>query len=182
MLKNYFKFAFRNLAGNKMHSSINIIGLSVGMAVALVIGLWTGKEYSYDKSNPNYDRIARVMQNEHLSGSVYTGSGMPQPLANELRTVYGHAFKHAIISYWLRDHVLSVGDKKLTEKGKFMEEAAPELLALKMIKGSRDGLSNPGSILLAASAAEAIFGEVDAMGKMIQIANRMTVTASGVYE
>jgi len=182
MLKNYFRFAFRNLIRNKMHSCINIIGLSVGMAVALLIGLWIRDEYSYDRTNPNYDRIAQVMQNGHLDGSIYTVRAMPIPLANELRTTYGAAFKHVAISYWLRDHILSVGDKKLTEKGRFIEEAGPEIMALKMLTGSRAGLREPGSILLAASVARSIFGNADPVGKVVKIDNRMSVTVAGVYE
>src|SRR5882757_5480678 len=182
MLKNYFKFAFRTLAGNKLYSGINIIGLSVGLTVALLIGLWIRDEYSYDRYNPNYHRIAQVMQNGHLDGNIYTTRAMPIPLGNELRATYGYAFKHIVLSYWLRDHVLSFQGKKLTEKGKFMEEAAPDMLALNMIKGSRDGLKETNSILLAASVAKAIFGENDPMGKMMIIDNGMGVKVSGVYE
>lgn len=181
MLKNYFKFAFRNLAGNKLYSGINILGLSVGMAVALLIGLWISDEYSYDRVNPNYERIAQVIQNEHLDGSIYTTRAVPIALGNELRTVYGHYFKQVVLSYWLRDHVLGFQDKKLTEKGKFMEEAAPEMLSLTMMKGSRDGLKDPGSILLASSVAKAMFGAADPMGKTILIDNKMNVKVTGVY-
>lgn len=170
------------MRANRMHSVINIIGLSVGMAVALLIGLWIRDEFSYDRTNPNYDRIAQVMQNAHLDGTINTGRAMPIPLANELRTTYGAAFKHVAICYWLRDHVLSVGEKKLTEKGKFMEEAGPAIVGLKMISGSRDGLSNPESILLAKSVVRAIFGEADPMGKVMKIDNHMNATVTGVYE
>jgi hypothetical protein len=182
MLKNYFKFAFRNLRSSKMHSVINITGLSVGMAVALLIGLWIRDEYSYDRYNPNYPRIAQVMQHAHLSGSVYTTTAVPMPLAKELRTRYGHAFKQVVLTWWLRDHLLAAGDKKLTEKGRFMEEQGPDLLSLKMLRGSRAGLQEPGSILLAASVAHAIFGDADPTGKPMQIDNRMSVQVSGVYE
>lgn len=182
MFKNYFKFAYRNLRANPMHSFINIAGLSVGMTVALLIGLWVRDEFSYDRTNPNYDRIAQVMQHQYVDGSIGTGKGMPIPLANELRTTYGAAFKHVAICYWLRDHVLSVGEKKLTEKGKFMEEAGPAIVGLKMIKGARDGLSNPESILLSESVAKAIFGEADPMGKVMKIDNHMNATVTGVYE
>ncbi len=78
---------------------------------------------------------------------------MPIPLANELRTTYGASFQHVAISYWLRDHILSFGDKRLTEKGRFAEEAGPEIMALKMLKGSRDGLRDLGSVILAESSA-----------------------------
>jgi putative ABC transport system permease protein len=49
MLMNYFKTAFRNLTKNKLHSFLNIAGLSAGMAVTLLIGLWINDELSFDK-------------------------------------------------------------------------------------------------------------------------------------
>jgi len=57
MLKNYLKTAWRNLLKSKLYSSINIIGLATGMAVAMLIGLWIYDELSFDKSHTNYDRI-----------------------------------------------------------------------------------------------------------------------------
>ncbi|MPR31846.1 hypothetical protein GBK04_00395 [Cytophagaceae bacterium SJW1-29] len=68
MLRNYLKIALRNLIKNKAYSAINIGGLAVGMAVALLIVLWVWDELSYNKSFQNYDRIAQVMQNQTYKG------------------------------------------------------------------------------------------------------------------
>jgi putative ABC transport system permease protein len=70
MIKNYLKTAWRNLIKNKVHSFINIVGLSVGMAVAILIGLWIWDELSFDKSFKNYDHIAQVKQNVPNNGEV----------------------------------------------------------------------------------------------------------------
>ena len=59
MITNYFRIAFRNMRKNKSHAFINIAGLSVGMAVAMLIGLWIWDELSFDKYHENYSRIAR---------------------------------------------------------------------------------------------------------------------------
>ena len=88
MLKNYFKTAWRNLIKNKANSFINIVGLSVGMAVAILIGLWIWSELSFDKSFDNYSRIAQVMQTETLNGEVNTGKGNVLPLAAELKLTF----------------------------------------------------------------------------------------------
>ncbi|HEX3078874.1 MAG TPA: ABC transporter permease, partial [Puia sp.] len=85
MLRNYFKIAWRNLIKNKAHSFINIVGLSVGMAVAMIIGLWIWDELSYDKDNPNYEKIAQLMQNNTLNGEIGTWSSMPYVMGAELR-------------------------------------------------------------------------------------------------
>ncbi|WP_295791486.1 ABC transporter permease [Mucilaginibacter sp.] len=72
MIKNYFKTAWRNLVKNKVHSFINIVGLSVGMAVAMLIGLWIWDELSFDKFTKNHDNIAQVIQNVTNNGEVQT--------------------------------------------------------------------------------------------------------------
>ncbi|HEY2726168.1 MAG TPA: ABC transporter permease, partial [Parafilimonas sp.] len=62
MFKNYFKTAWRSLKNDKLHSFINILGLSIGMSVAMLIGLWMYDELSFDKNFKNYDHIAQVVQ------------------------------------------------------------------------------------------------------------------------
>jgi ABC-type antimicrobial peptide transport system permease subunit len=175
-----------------MHAVLNIAGLSAGMAVTILIALWVVDECSYDKYNPAYDRIARVMQTGTLDGSHYTQSSMPIPLAEDLRTRYGSAFKYVVPAYWARDYVLSTGDgagdkdgaadKKVTLRGRFMDVQAPYLLALRMLEGSRDALKDPSSVLLSVSAVKNIFGAADPMGRIIKIDNRMSVKVAGVYE
>src|ERR1700722_10930598 len=132
MLKNYLIVAFRNLRRDKVHSFINITGLSIGMAVVALIGLWIYDECTYDRYNPHYDHIARLMQFETANGETTATRSLPYPLLNELRTTYGGAFRQVVPSWWTRDHVLDVGDKKLTQKGTFMEPGAPDLLALRL--------------------------------------------------
>src|SRR5450432_1594022 len=98
MFKNYFKTAWRNLVKNKMHSFINIAGLSAGMAVAMLIGLWICNELSFDKYHKNYDSIAQVMQHQTLNGEVKTQTDVPIPLGDILRTNYGSQFKKVVMS------------------------------------------------------------------------------------
>jgi putative ABC transport system permease protein len=116
MLKNYLIVAFRNLRRDKVHSFINITGLSIGMAVMALIGLWIYDECTYDRNNPRYDHIARLMQHETANGETSTTRSLPYPLLNELRTNYGGAFKQVVASWWTRDHVLKAGNKKLTQR------------------------------------------------------------------
>ncbi|MHA4812548.1 ABC transporter permease [Flavitalea flava] len=187
MLKNHFKVALRGIFKNKAHSLINIAGLSVGMAVALLIGLWIWDEFSFDKTFQHYDRIAQVMQSETANGTTQTIEEMPLPMARELRSVYGSNFKYVVLSSGVRNHVLTLGgekpgEEKFVKTGAFMEEDAPEMLTLKMLKGSRAGLKDPASILLSQTVSTAIFGHDDPLGKSLKIDNKMNVTITGVYE
>ena len=181
MLTNYLTVAWRNLLRHKTHSAINVGGLAVGMAVALLIGLWMWDELSYNTYHRNYDHIARVQRQGTRNHETFTGATGPYPLANELRTQYGADFKQVVTAWWRQDHFLSLGDKKVTLTGDFIEPGAPEMLTLDMQQGTWGGLRDPHSIMLSASAARALFGDQDPMGKALKIDNTLDVTVTGVY-
>ncbi|HAO48518.1 MAG TPA: ABC transporter permease [Runella sp.] len=182
MIRNYFKIAFRNLLKYKGYSFINIFGLATGMAVAMLIGLWVWDELSYNKSYKNYDRIAQVMQNGSINGDFFAGGYMPLPLGNELRTMYAADFKHVVMSSWTQEHILAYGDKKFTKQGNYLSPNAPDMLSLNMLKGTRAGLKDASSILLAESVAKALFGDEEPVGKLMKIDNKLNVKVTGVYE
>jgi len=182
MFKNYFKTAWRNIIKSKAHSFINIAGLSVGMAVAMLIALWIWDELSFNKYHENYDRIATVMQHETYNGSISTGDAVPLPLDATLRKDYGSDFKYIAMSSWTENHTLIVGDKKISYKGNFMGSDATEMFTLKMVEGSRNGLKNPASILISQTVARALFGNESALNKVIKLDDKTAFKVSGVYE
>ncbi|GAB3916365.1 ABC transporter permease [Larkinella terrae] len=182
MIRNYFKIAFRNLAKNKGFSAINIGGLAVGMAVAMLNGLWIWDELSFDTYHQNYDRIAQVMTQETEDGNAWTNNSMPYPLSTELKTNYRKDFVRIVNGSWISEYILSAGDNKIARKGQFLDEEAPDMLSLKMIYGSRAGLHDPNSILLSASTAEALFGKTDPTNRAMRLNNKIDVKVTGVYE
>lgn len=182
MYTNYIKTASRHLRKNKLHSFINTAGLSGGMAVAILIGLWIWDELSYNKYHENYDNLAQVIQNVSNNGEIQTWRTAPYPLAEELRNSYGSDFKEVILTSGQWEMIIAAGDKKLTKTGLFVEPNLPEVLTLKMIAGNRNSLQEPASILLSASLARACFGDADPIGQQIQVDNRMNVFVTGVYE
>jgi putative ABC transport system permease protein len=182
MIKNYFKIAWRNLIKNRFSSLINIGGLAVGMAVAILIGLWMWDEVSYDTNFKNYDRIAKVMQNQWINNETDTWDSEALPLAPALRNNYGGNFKHIIMASWTGGHIISLGEKNLKETGNYMEPAITDMLSLKMLKGTRNGLNDPGSILLSQSVAKAFFGDADPINKTLKIDKKLNVKVTGVYE
>jgi len=182
MFKNYFKTAWRNLIKNKAHSGINITGLSVGMAVAMLIGLWIHDELSYNKNFLNYGRIAQVMQHQTFNGDVGTQFSLPYLMGAELKKDYGSDFKYISMSSWNNHHVLKFGDKLITRDGSFMEPQMTKMLSLKMIEGTRGALKDYKSILLSSSSAKAIFGTANPMNQLLKIDNKFDVKVEGVYE
>jgi putative ABC transport system permease protein len=180
MLKNYFKIAWRNLLKNKTSSFINIAGLSVGMAVAMLIGLWVWDELSFDRNFQNHEQIAQVIQNVTNNGEIQTWRQTPYPLAEEIRKNFSD-FKFVVMSAGTGNHIVSLGDKKLNKAGTFIEPQAPEMLSLRMIQGSREALQDPSSVILSESMAKAFFGNSDPLSKILKIDNRQEVKVAGVY-
>jgi hypothetical protein len=172
MIKNYFKIAFRNLIKQKGYSFINIAGLATGMAVAILIGLWIWDELSYDKYHKNYNRIAQVWQHVIYNGNVGSQMANPALMGEEIRNNFGSDFKYVLQASWNNTHILTSGEKKFNKDGYYFEPQVTEMLSLKMIKGTRDGLKEPYSILLSASTAKAYFGEADPMNQVIRIDNK----------
>ena len=139
MFKNYIKIAWRNLIKNKAYSTINIGGLALGMAVTLIIGLWIQDELSHNDYFTGKDRIAQVYQSQTFNGQTGTGPAIPRPLEKALRDAYSDNFKHLVMSSWTNDHYLKYKESSISRSGNYMQEAAPELFSLEIIKGERMG-------------------------------------------
>ena len=180
MIRNYLKTAWRNLVKNKTHSFINIAGLAVGMAVSILIGLWIWDELSFNKFFPNYNKIALVMQHQTFNGVTGTQTSLPYLMGDELKKNYGSNFKYVSMASWTNDHILAVGEKKITKSGNYLEPQITEMLSLHMLKGTRQALKDIHGIILSASTAKAMFGNADPMNKTLKIDNKFDVTVAGV--
>lgn len=182
MIKNYIKIAWRNLMKSKGYSAINIGGLAVGMAVAIMIGLWVHDELTFNKYHRNYDKIAQVMQHANYNGRVESQVSNPAVMAPEIRAKFGSDFKYVVQTSWVGHHLLSIGDKHIKSEGFFLEPDGPSMLTLRMLKGSIAGLTDPYSILLSASVAQSIFGDEDPINKTVKLDRTHDVKVTGVYE
>jgi putative ABC transport system permease protein len=181
MIKNYLKIAWRNIVKNKVHTFINVAGLSIGMAVAMLIGLWIWDELSFDKYHQNYDHVARLMTTQTANGETGTFPSTVVPLSAELRTKYGSDFKLTALT-WEGTHILAVGDKKISQNGTWAEPDLPAILSLKMIKGSYANFKDPSSFVLSQSVAIALFGSADPINKVVRIDNKTDMKVAGVYQ
>src|SRR5687767_12557479 len=173
MLKNYLKIAWRNLFKSKTSSIINISGLAVGMAVAVLISIWIVDEVSFDKYHRNYNRIVQVMQHQTYNGEIGTQTANPAAMGEEIRRLYGNDFKYVLQASWNFNHSLTYNKEIFLKPGSFFEPEVAEMLSLKMISGSRKGLHDMHSILLSKSVASTIFGDKDPMGKTLRIDDKV---------
>ena len=170
----------RNLKKNRVYSVINILGLAIGMAIALLIGLWMYDELTFDHFFDNHQRIAQVMSTGTTNGERRTGKGTLLPLGLQLEQ--GSAFTAVSLASWSQNQILSFGDVRISSNGMFVQPAFTDIFSLKMLEGDRDALKDPSSILLNASTAKALFGSKDAMGKTVKVANQYDMKVAGVFE
>ena len=184
MVKNYLKTAWRNLIKNKGYSAINIGGLTIGIAVAILIGLWVWDEISYNHSFENYHHIAQVtrLYTQPLTQQTNNTAYLPQPMANVLRNKYGHLFKHVVKTQSERDFDLKIGNNTFTKKGEFIENGVIDMFSLKMLKGSKESLNDGQSIIISESTAKALFGNDNPINQQIKLNNYYDTKVTGVYE
>src|SRR5664279_5827989 len=112
MLKNFFKIAFRNLWKNKGFSIINITGLAIGMASAMLLLLWIYDEVSYDRFHVNRDRIFEAWNRAEFSGELHSWNTTPKVLARTME----HDFPEVQVAVrvnWPSNYLFTVGEKRI---------------------------------------------------------------------
>jgi ABC-type antimicrobial peptide transport system permease subunit len=187
MLKIYLLTAWRSLLKNKGYSLLNICGLAIGMAVALLIGLWVYYQYSYDRFLPGYDEAYQVKYNYGSNGEVNTQDQVPIPLAAAMKKdvpgIEHIALTFSSAAYGPLSQTLSVGDKNLGPTGFATESDFLKIFKYPLLEGTADNvLSNPRSIVLTASVAKALFGDEDPMGKTVRYDSTQNLKVTGVLK
>jgi ABC-type antimicrobial peptide transport system permease subunit len=182
MLRNYFKTAWRSLLRNKVYSLLNILGLATGMAVALLIGLWVHEQYSYDRFLPQYAQAYQVRYNSNNNGNIETRDAVCIPLAAALKNDIPEV-AHVALSFGIVGGQLAVGDKILSLNGFIAGEDILDIFQYPLLKGNADEvLKDPSSIVVTESAAKALFGDADPIGKTIRRDNWQNLKVTGVLK
>jgi len=182
MLRHHFLIAIRNLWKSKFYSLLNILGLALGMAVALIIFMWLADELSYNHYHHQYQQIGVIQKNRTYNGQIFTETSNPVPLGKQLRESYSNYFDEVVVSSYGGERILQYGEKSTVRRGYFMEEGGNEILDLKLIRGSVQFPLDPSSLLISQSLSQSLFGDEDPIGKMISIDNNVDVQIAGVYE
>ena len=181
MLKNYFKVAFRNLLRNKAFSFINISGLAIGMASAILILLWIQNEMSHDRFHAKGDRIYVMNNRDHFNGKLWAWNTTPKILGPTLKADYPEVEDVARINRC--SFLFTVGDKHLNVQGVFTDSGFLNIFSFPLLKGNANkALSDNYHIVLTEKLAKKLFGNEDAMGKTILIDSNANFTVSGVLK
>jgi ABC-type antimicrobial peptide transport system permease subunit len=182
MFKNYLKVAFRNLLRNKGFSIINISGLAVGMASAILILLWIQNEVSYDQFHANKDRIYEAWNRASFSGTLNSWNTTPKILARTLERDLPEV-EQAVRVDWGSNFLFSIGEKRLTVEGTIVDSNFLQVFTFPLIEGNpKSVLNDMHSIVLTQTLAKKLFGDNDAMGKIIKIDNKDNFTVTGILK
>ena len=180
---NYnFKTSWRYIRKNKASSIINIGGLAVGMAVALLIALWVWDEVSFDSYFANHQKIVQIMVTQAAEGQTYVGETITQPLPKAMRRDYPELFKKVTAAGYDYDAVFTVGEKKLNTRCMWTEADFTDIFSIRMLQGSRSALKDPSTILMSKSAAEKFFGKEDPINKTIRYGEKVELKVGGVMK
>lgn len=187
MLKNYIKIAFRNLFKNKTYSSINIFGLSIGVACCLLILLYLTNEFSYDKFHENSDRIYRAWVHEDYGdGSIYWNTVTPLRLKE---TISGNIPEAESIArrFVYTDLVKSDEQSEgFSEPIQLVDSEFFTMFDFELLKGTPESVfAQTSNVVLTPTSAERFFGSEDVMGRtlLVKINDQFEpFTVSGIIE
>ncbi len=168
MFKNYFKTALRNLWKNKFFSTINIIGLAIGMAACMVILLFVFYEKSFDNFHTkNIYRLNEVQKFEGMGASQKVALSM-FPMGPTLKNEFPEIKNYARVS-WRNKFQITFRDKRVYfPQMLFVDSSFLQMFDFKLLEGNRETvLEKPNSIVLTAASAKSLFGKEDAVGKKV---------------
>ena len=171
MFKNYFKTAFRSLLRNRIYSLINIVGLSLGLACAMLIMLYVNDEVSFDRFHKNVSQIYRLdkqttKDNGDLHYNSYTGYFPGPRFSARIPEIKSFVrFQPGETEIKTQIDVQSQGIS-------YVDSNFFSVFSFPLSKGSPSkALSQPNSIVLTEDMAKKYFGKTEAMGKTMLLKN-----------
>jgi len=182
MIKNFLKVAYRNILRNKGFSAINITGLAVGMGAAILILLWIQDELGYDEFHTNKDRIYEVWNRVPFDGKVSCWNSVSAPTARALEKDVPE-IERTVRVVSDNKSLFSVGDKKIIRSGNVVDTGFLQMFSFPLLKGNPfTALNDMHSVLITEQTAKSLFGNEEAMGKIIKIENKDNFTVTGIIK
>jgi len=183
MFQNYIKIAMRAMKKHNVYSFINIAGLAVGMACIILVLLYVSYEFSYERHNPNADRVYRIYVEHTELDEVYRVSSTPVPLAEALHeeipdiedyTRYD-AVPNVLVSYDNQKFVES--DIVAADPGIF------DIFGFRLLSGDgKTALEDVYSVVLTEEIGRKYFGDEDPMGKTLVVEDSISFMIRGVIQ
>ncbi|MEM1093632.1 MAG: ABC transporter permease [Bacteroidota bacterium] len=179
MFKTYLTIALRHLKRHAGYSAINIIGLAVGLAACLLIGLFVVQKLAYDRFHPDADRIYRVTY------TMSDGSTMVRPFVGTALAIETHMPAAEVVTevaVFTNEAVFMDGDTPLYASSVSADSNFFEVFSgFRMLRGNTvDALGAPRQMIVTERFAKRHFGEADPMGQVLLFRGETGYTIAGV--
>ncbi len=172
---------WRNIQKNGVFSVINIAGLSLGIAIVVLILFWIVDELNFDKSHTNLEQIYTVYEHQEFSEGqeLYTNC-TPFPLSQELVKNYPE-IENATTYVNIWDQLIKCGDKEYKQGPVFCaDNNFLKIFSFKIIEGDPNALASSDKIIITKELAQLCFGNEPAIGKILTINQQKSYTVGAV--
>jgi putative ABC transport system permease protein len=183
MLRNYLTIALRNLRKHSFYSFINVSGLSIGIAICLVILLFVHNELNYDRHHVNAERIYRIKNEIKFGGNHFLMTYTPAPLAAalvaEIPEVEASVLFRQRGSYLVKRETENIKEPNVIWAGKDFFK----IFSVPLLSGNADkALSEPNTIAISKRIADKFFPGENALGQILVLDNKLSAKITAVYE
>ncbi len=182
MLKNYLKTTLRALLKQKLFSLINVFGLAVGLAVALLILLYLQAELSYDKKYAAGEQIYRVLRKSEVNEKGYLIGITSGPYAAALKNDLPESIRDALRVLPSDGLVTHANHSFMEKKFFFADENFFKFFSFPLAQGDpARALANPNGVVLTAAMARKYFGAEEPLGRTLRVDDRYDFIVTGVF-
>jgi putative ABC transport system permease protein len=183
MFKVNFRLSLRSLRKNKLYSFINVSGLAVGVATAILICLWIQNEVSHDRFHPNIDRLYLMNNRDKNNGGVFVYNNTVRALGPAIQKDFPEVERMVRVNVANANFLLSHDDKHFSIQGAYSDTGFFSVFNFPLLKGNpATALNSVKNIILTQQLAKKLFGDEDPMGKTVRVDSGDYVTVTGVMK
>ncbi len=171
MIKNYLTVAIRNLMRHKLYTSINVLGLAIGLACGILILLYIQQEFAVDRVHTLGDRIYKVIREERSSTQTSYTEGPSGALGPVLEETFPEV--ETTVRVWRLGVPAKYGEREGRYLLAIIDDNFLDVFDFPLIKGDpKTAFHTPYSVVITDDMAQHLFGDADPMGQTFSIDNR----------
>ena len=171
MIKNYLTVAIRNLMRHKLYTSINVLGLAIGLACGILILLYIQQEFAVNRAHTLGDRIYKVIREERGSTQTTYEEGTSGALGPVVKETFPEV--ETAVRIWRWTVSTQYGERKDRYSFALIDDNFLDVFDFPLIKGDPEtAFRTPYSVVITDDMAQHLFGDIDPMGQTFSIDNR----------
>ena len=188
MLKNHLKITLRNLWKHKTHTAINVLGLSLGIASAIIIFLIVRYELSFDGFHEKAERIYRITASHQPMGrDIMRFDAVPRPLPEAFRQDFSDDIEQLVVTEIYKNHKKAkISDQTifLQENIAYTDNGYFTLFDFSLIAGNPNTvLTQPNEAVITQKLSEKLFGQThDVIGKIFTLDDQLELQVTGIIQ